>query len=71
MRDPEIREPGFDLDCADANATAWNRAAVGMLDAPTEMELTPVMVLAVIHAEAIVLGELWRWLSLDTDGDLR
>jgi hypothetical protein len=70
MREPELREPGYDLDFSDANSTAWNRASVGMLDCPSEHELTAAAVLAITSAENIALCEYVRWLSLDTDGDL-
>ena len=66
MADDRLSEPGGDLDCADPNATAFNRAACGMIDQPSERELGPIDVLAVIAAEAIAQGEFLRWLGMET-----
>ena len=65
----ELPDPVGDLDLADPNATAWNRAACGLLDAPGEVELSALDVLAIAHAEAVVQREFMRWLNLDQDGD--
>jgi hypothetical protein len=64
----ELPDPGGDLDWADPNATAYNRAATGMIDLPSEVPLTVAAVLAITSAEAVVLAEYIRWCGLDTDG---
>ena len=65
----ELPDPVGDLDLGNPNATAWNRAACGLFDAPSEVELSALDVLAIAHAEAVVQREFIRWCGLDTDGD--
>jgi hypothetical protein len=64
VRYPEWREPGGDLDFADENASAFNRAAAGLLDVPVEVELTAAMVLVITAAESVVERAELRWLGL-------
>jgi len=62
---PELPEPAYDLDVADENASSWNRCATGLLDEPTDVELTAADVLVITAAESVVRGALLRWLDLD------
>jgi hypothetical protein len=59
---PRLAEPLGDIDFGDDNATAWNRAACGMVDVPAERELTGVDLLAIVNAETFVnaLAVEWR-----------
>lgn len=51
---PRYAEPLADVDFGDDNASAWNRAACGMLDVPAERELTGLDLLAIVNAESYV-----------------
>jgi len=61
----ELPEAAYDLDMADADASTWNRCATGLLDEPTDVDVTAADVLVITAAESVVRGELLRWLGLD------
>jgi len=60
----ELPEPAGDLDVADENASSWNRCATGLLDEPTDVDLTAADVLTITAAESVVRGALLGWLDM-------